>query len=217
MVGRHVTPSAAAGEPFVAEYVAELAARLRGPRRRKGRILHEIAEGLVDEISAGREAGRSDEDAKSTAVIAFGSPTAVADAFKGELLASTARWVCAWLLITGPVVGASWLLALSLIPWEAGPAAFLSSVPVAPIVATFALLGTMVLARTGRLTRWVGELSPERAGNATRLLAGGCILVDAAMIGLTLAAGHPFTLLMGLAVLLSGARIGCCIIVLRRV
>ena len=217
MAARDVRPRAAAGEPFVAEYVADLASRLRGPRRRTGRILDEIADGLGEAISTRRASGYNDEDAKSSVLHEFGAPPEVADAFRGELLASTARWACAWLLITGPLVGVGWLFALSITPWEAGVTSFLTSVPVAPVVAGLALLGVAVLARTGHLTRWIRELSPPRARMAARALAAGCILVDASMIGLALVSGGPITGVLVLAVLLSSARIGCCVLLLWKV
>jgi hypothetical protein len=217
MAGRDVGHSVAGRDSFVADYVADLASRLRGPRGRRRRILDEIADGLLEAVSDRRAAGYSDEEAESSAVRRFGEPPVVAEAFREELLAASARRVCGWLLITGPIVGATWLLALSITPWEAGLASFLASVPVAPAVGTFVLMGLIVLARTGRLGRWIGDLHPLRARNAARVLAGGCVVVDATMIGLTIVMGHPLTVTIGLAVLLSGARIGCCLLVLWKI
>jgi HAAS len=94
------------------EYLAELATRLRGPRRRRQLVLAELRDGLDEAIADNLTAGLPDDRAVTVAIARFGSPQVVAEAFAGELAAAYARRTLAWFILTGPLVGIWWLLLL---------------------------------------------------------------------------------------------------------
>ena len=73
------TATTLSGGPVDA-YLAELAQRLRGPRRLRRRILAELRAGLGDAVDDNRAAGMADARAQTEAVAGFGSPQAVAEA-----------------------------------------------------------------------------------------------------------------------------------------
>ena len=96
----------------LAAYLSDLAAQLRGPRRRREAILTELRDGL-DQAIEDRIAHRpAPTEAAAAAITQFGSPHAVADAFAGELATAYARRTIACFIATGPLVGIWWLLLL---------------------------------------------------------------------------------------------------------
>ena len=71
-------------EDALATYLSDVAAQLYGPRRRAA-ILAELRDGLQQATEDNIAAGLSPDRAAAAAIIQFGTPAAVADAFSGEL------------------------------------------------------------------------------------------------------------------------------------
>jgi hypothetical protein len=141
-------------------YLSDLAARLRGPRRRREQILAELRDGLDHAITDRTIAGLPEGDAVAAAIAQFGSPQAVADAFAGELAAAYARRTIARYIATGPLVGIWWLLLLQPHPWRTGLIALLAAIPEIPLIIIAIATAAGTFATTGRLMRWLPEATP---------------------------------------------------------
>lgn len=108
----------------------------------------------------------------------FGAPAAVAAAFAEELASSQARCTTVAYLVTGPLVGVWWLLVLA--PpawWRHGPPALWAAIPALPLIAIGCTAGVLVLAATGRPSRWLHP-SARHLLQATVLLAAACMTGD---------------------------------------
>ena len=66
-------------------YLDEVATGLRGPRRRRARILAELRDGLDEAWQSTPSAGLPADQAATAATVRFGDPTVVAQAFAAEL------------------------------------------------------------------------------------------------------------------------------------
>ena len=178
----------------VEDYLAGLTAQLPGRRRGRAAIVAELRSGLLDAVSAHESAGLSPAEAALAAIGEFGDPALVADGFGAEIAAGQARRVAVVLLLTGPLVGALWLVTAAVShlgisvarPWSSpGLTAGLCLVAVAAAVtATGSVLG---IAATGRLTRWL-PARPRRAPAAAAVAGFGAVGADG--LGLLLLAAE---------------------------
>lgn len=196
-------------------YLADLATRLHGPRRRRDVILAELRDGLDHATEDHIAVGLPPDQAATAAITQFGTPQAVADAFGGELATAYARRTIAWYLATGPLVGIWWLLLLHPSPWRTGPIALLAAIPVIPLIAIAIATAAATVATTGHLMRWLPEASPPRALAATAAIAALCIIGDLTVITVLLLSGMPTRLLAASAVAASLTRIACGITTVR--
>jgi hypothetical protein len=214
VAGHRLNP-AVAGSP-IDSYVGELASLLRGPRRRRERILAEFRDGLHDAVEGRVAGGMPEAQAEKDAIAEFGTPRAVAEAFAGELTTAYARRVIAAYVATGPLVGIWWLLLLQPHPWRTGLVALMLAIPALPLVAVAIATATATLATTGRLIRWLPEAGPRRALTAVSGIAGLVLAVDAAMIVIYARSAIPLQPLAVAAIAASVARIGYGVSTLRR-
>ncbi|MFJ8579345.1 permease prefix domain 1-containing protein [Micromonospora sp. NPDC093277] len=196
-----------AGEERLDEYLNDLAVRLRGPRRRRERILAELRDGLDHATLDHMTAGLPEDQAATAAIAQFGTPQAVAHAFAGELATAYARRTIAWYIATGPLVGIWWLLLLQPHPWRTGLIALLAAIPAIPliIIAIAAAAGT--LATTGRLMRWLPEATPQHALAATITIAALALAGDVTVIATYLRSELPASALAVVALAASLTRI----------
>lgn len=158
----------------LAEYVADVGARI--PRWRRGRraALGELADGLDDAAAHYRGLGIDPGVAAARAVLDCGPPAVVAAEFTTMLATRQARHTALALLVTGPLVGVLWLATLT--P-EQGPEALLRRVPVLGFLILFAVTaGLLTLAATGQASRWLPEIFPSPC----RATAAACALAAAA-------------------------------------
>jgi hypothetical protein len=200
----------------LAAYLADLAARLRGPRHRRQAILAELSDGLDQAAQDHRAAGLTPEQAATAAIAQFGTPQAVADAFGNELAIAYARRTIVWFIATGPLVGIWWLLLLHPDPWRTGVIALLADIPVIPLIAIAIVTAGGTFATTGRLMRWLPQTGPHRALAATITIAALCIIGDLTVITtMFLASGTPTRPLGLVAIAASLTRIACSITVVR--
>jgi len=202
-------------EDALARYVSDLAAELRGPRRRREAILAELGDGL-DQATKDRVAsGLPADQAAEAAITQFGSAHAVAEAFAGELTTAYARRTIGCFIATGPLVGIWWLLLLHPSPWRTGLIALLAAIPVIPLIIIAIATAGGTLATTGRLMRWLPETGPRRALAAATAIAMLCLIIDLTMITMIMVSGAPTRPLMIIAVAASLTRIVCSITTLR--
>jgi hypothetical protein len=213
MAGNHLTSQPAQAQ--LEAYCQDLAARLHGPRRRREQILAELRDGLDHAVSNHITNGRTDTDAAKAAIAEFGTPTAVADAFAGELATAYARRTIALFVLTGPLVGIWWLLLLQPHPWRTGLVSLILAIPVVPLLPIAVATAATALATTGRLMRWLPEASPQLALTATIAIAGAVLLADLTVLAVYALSDMPAQPLAALAITASLLRITCSIITLR--
>jgi HAAS len=154
----------------VTDYLAAVAAQLPGPPAARGAVTDELRDGLMEALETHHARGCSPHEATVAAIAEFGDPDTVAAAFGPELGAVQARRVAVGLLVTGPLVGLTWIAAVvvnALPPWRhqlTGPWLALPLVGVALAVAGPAL--GLTVAATGRLGRRLGGGFGRRAALA---------------------------------------------------
>jgi hypothetical protein len=199
----------------LATYLSDVAAQLRGPRRRRAAILAELRDGLDQATEDNITAGLTPDQAAAAAITQFGTPQAVADAFSGELATAYARRTIALFIATGPLVGIWWLLLLQPSPWRTGLIALLATIPVLPLLIIAIATAGGTLATTGRLIRWLPETGPHRALAASTAIATLCIIADLTMITIFMVSGTPIGPLAVIAIAASLTRIVCSITTVR--
>jgi hypothetical protein len=199
----------------LATYLSDVAAQLRGPRRRRAAILAELRDGLDQATEDNITAGLTPDQAAAAAITQFGTPQAVADAFSGELATAYARRTIALFIATGPLVGIWWLLLLQPSPWRTGLIALLAAIPVLPLLIIAIATAGGTLATTGRLIRWLPETGPHRALAASTAIATLCIIADLTMITIFMVSGTPIGPLAVIAIAASLTRIVCSITTVR--
>jgi hypothetical protein len=197
-------------------YLADLAIRLRGPRRRRHAILAELRDGLHLATEAHAAVGLTPAQAVAAAINQFGNPQAVADAFAGELATVYARRTIAWYIAIGPLVGIWWLLLLQPHPWRTGLIALLAAIPVLPVIALVIATAAGTIATTGRLIRWLPETGPHRALAATTAIATLCVICDVTVITMFAVSAAPARPLAVIAVAASLTRVAFSVIVIRK-
>jgi hypothetical protein len=212
---RMTTAADKRADTVLAAYLADLAARLRGPRRRREAILAELRDGLDHATDDHIAAGLPLDQATAAAIAGFGTPQAVADSFAGELTTAHARRTIAWYIASGPLVGLWWLLLLHPTPWHTGLIALVAAIPVIPLIVIAIGAGAATVATTGRLMRWLPETSPHRALDAVTVIALVAIIGDLTMITILILSGLPVRPLAATAVLVSLTRIACGITTMR--
>jgi hypothetical protein len=212
---RLATNTGTGAKDAFAAYLSDLAAQLPGPRRRREAILTELRDGLEQATKDRIATGLAPDLAAAAAITQFGSPGAVADAFAGELTTAYARRTSACFIATGPLVGIWWLLLLHPSPWRTGLIAFVSAIPVIPLIVAAIAAAGGTLATTGRLMRWLPETGPRRALAATIAIAMLCMIIDLTMIIMIMGSRAPSRPLMIIAVAASLTRILCSITTVR--
>lgn len=214
MADEHLTMANTDAQARVAAYLNELSGLLHGPRRRRGRILTELRDGLDQSIAHHAAHGRTPDQVAEAAIDELGTPQVIAAAFAGELLTAYARRTIAWYIATGPLVGIWWLLLLQPHPWRVGVFGVLAAIPVLPLIAMAVAAAAGTLAATGRLIRWLPEASPARATSSALLIAALSAIADLAMIGFYSQSDASLGLPAILAIGCSAARTGCSVVAL---
>jgi len=176
-------------------YLTAVATRLTGPGRVREAILAELHDGLLDAFAARLAGGATPAQAVAAATAEFGEPAAVAGGFASELAAATARRVALTLASTGPLIGLLWLAAYAASrfgpvraapPWRwpgTLPGAWLAFPLLCGAVAIAGLAALLVLASTGRLSRWL-PLRLGLAPLAAATVAAAAMVVDLTVLGL---------------------------------
>lgn len=200
-------------------YLADLARRLRGPRRSREAILTEVQDGLLEATERRTAAGVPPERAAAEARAEFGPSPRLAQGFDAELNVASARWTVLAFLGTGPLIGVWWLLLLYRGGGPFDPWAAYRAIPVLPLVAVAVIACCVVVAITGKLTRWLQSATARPALSGAAAVAILAVVIDFTMLSrlaLTLLSGQRVTSVVfaaiavtaSLARLVAGSRIG---------
>lgn len=220
MAGHHLTAGHPGSISAVERYLTELAAQLLpGPRAARTRVLAEIRDGLTDTIDARLAGGMPPDAAATTAIHEFGDPATVAHSFAEELATASARRTIAAFILTGPLVGIWWLLLLHAAPWRSGVLAALIAIPALPLIPVAIAAAAGTFATTGRLMRWLPEITATRALTAAAAIAALCVAADVTVLSVLtahLATGRHYPIpLIGVAATASIVRITAAIAAIR--
>jgi hypothetical protein len=156
--------SDSANRDAVADYLAAVTTQLPGPPSVRAAVTDELRDGLLEALETHQARGCSQAEATAAAIAEFGDPDTISAAFGPELGAVQARRVAVGLLVTGPLVGLTWIAAMevnALPPWRhqlIGPWLALPLVGLALAVAGPAL-GLTVAA--GSVESFTGRPSPR--------------------------------------------------------
>jgi hypothetical protein len=181
----------------VADYLAAVTTQLRGPPSARVAVTDELRDGLLEALETHQARGCSQAEATAAVIAEFGDPHTVAAAFGPELGAVQARRVAVGLLVTGPLVGLTWIAAVAvnaLPPWRhqlIGPWLALPLVGLALAVAGPAL--GLTVAATGRLGRRLSRVV-DRATlppTAAAVAALAAVVADLTLLGII--TGHALT------------------------
>ncbi|HEX2314690.1 MAG TPA: permease prefix domain 1-containing protein [Thermomonospora sp.] len=138
----------------IEEYVADLAATLRGPARLRERMITEVRDGLHDTAAAHADAGTPYPQAAREAVREFGPVTEIAPDFQRELTIVQTRHTARTLALTLALLIACWhLLWISEPGWPLPSGARVLTAPLATAAGAAVLVATVTLAATGTLAR----------------------------------------------------------------
>ena len=83
------------------------------PPSARAAVTDELRDGLMEALETHQARGCSPQEATVAAIAEFGDPDTVAAAFGPELGAVQARRVALGLLVTGPLVGLTWIAAVA--------------------------------------------------------------------------------------------------------
>lgn len=201
-----------AARPVVAGYLRELAAALPVSRHVGAPILTEIADGLIGQITD--TTGPDPAAVARAAIRSFGSPRHLAAQFARELTGKTAHRTGFALVCSGPLIGATWLLALTSgqstaiagsLPRRIGE--MFTALPVLPALLLVIIPCALIaIAGAGRASRVV-PITTATAGLAGLIAGAGCVLVDSTLIGQVLMPGGIGSPLLAMATTLSSARL----------
>ena len=176
------------GTGVIDAYLAELATRLPTP------IVAELADGLRDTYDAHRAGGLSTDQAARVTVTEFGEPATVVAAF---VATSPARSAARSLLVTGPIVGATWaavLLARHAWDWPLG-------------LGTRIGFGGAVLTVVALLAVAALQSGYRRAARSSAAACLVVLAVDAGMLGYVATTGQLASWPVPVAASLSALRI----------
>lgn len=182
------------GGSIIDAYLAEITARLAGPRRRRRELLAELRDGLMDAADHYRAEGSLSTVAAARAVRDCGRVAVVAHAYADLLADHQARRTALALLVTGPPIGVLWLAVL--VPGRSPDALLLRNPALGVLVGTAAVAAALTVVATGRMARLLprSERLPQiTAGTAcvAAMICDAGILTMASVQSLRDAAHHP--------------------------
>jgi HAAS len=179
-------------------YLSELESRLRAGRRVRKEIVLEIADGLTCAVEEHMQRGQPADAAARTAVAELGEPRTLAAAFAGQLGSAAAHRLGAGLVVTGPLVGLTWVAAYATagLNWSSQIVNVLSAMPQYPLILAVTVPAAMI-AITGSGRAATHLVVPARVVTAAAIVAViGCVagdlsLLSAAVFGRNLIASGP--------------------------
>jgi HAAS len=195
MAGSNLSDSA--NRDAIADYLAAVTTQLPGPPSARAAVTDELRDGLMEALETHHARGCSPQEATVATIAEFGDPDTVAAAFGPELGAVQARRVAVGLLVTGPLVGLTWIAGVvvnALPPWRhqlTGPWLALPLVGLALAVAGPAL--GLTVAATGRLGRRLGRVVRRATlpPTAAAVAALAAVVADLTLLGII--TGHALT------------------------
>ena len=209
VTGVGLTPVA---DRIVGAWLADLDSQLPAGRRTRSEILLEIGDGLSCAVEEHTRGGQSAEAAARAAVAELGDPRTVAAAFARQLGATAAHRLGAGLVLTGLLVGLTWVAAYATagLDWSSQIVNVLSAMPQYPLILAVTVPAAMIaIIGSGWAARHL--VIPARVATAAALVAAiGCVagdlsLLSAAVLGRNLIAGPG--MLAAVAIAASVARL----------
>lgn len=147
--------------PVIERYVADLSARLPGPRRWRAGVLDEVRDSLLEGMHAHSGATGDQAAAALRAVAEHGPADQIARAYAPELAAAWVRRAALLALGIIPAMAIVWNVALRVGPpsqWHpSGPGLHLAAAVIAGGVCLTLICSIAALLGTGRLARTIGE------------------------------------------------------------
>lgn len=176
-------------------YLDQLAARLPGYAPIDAKVAAELRDDLLDATLAWLSRSPDQVAAARAAVAEFGDPTTVAESLRPELASRVVRRLGLTLLVTGPLVGSCWVLALVL--GDAAPPWHLLPVLAAPLLLIGAPAVVLTVVSTGRLARWISPSAAAASGTVATVTAaaGDAVLLGGSALLLLAPVGPPSSLL----------------------
>jgi hypothetical protein len=169
---------------LISGYLADLDAHLpAGPRIRKA-ILLELADGLSCAVTERVRAGQSPADAAQAAIAESGDPNTVAAAFARQLGLTASHRLGLGLVLTGPLVGLSWVVASTTAgpDWLARILQVLAAMPQFPLILPVTVLTAMLaITGSGRAARLV-TLPGHVVTGAALIAVIGCVMADVSLL-----------------------------------
>lgn len=158
------------------DYLASVAAPLRGPRRLRADMLAELGDGFAEAVAEREDAGLDRDRAVGEAAAEFGEPDLVAAEFQRELTAAQARRTAWTLLIALPAMTIMW----DLFSGDRDPGLAVTLLARLTDLATAAAFTVAALVAARRLERRAASLCGA-AGLAHIAVALGCAAAIAAI------------------------------------
>lgn len=150
-----------AGHPVIEHYVADLSARLPGPRRWRARVLDEIRDSLIEGMDTHRPTTAGPAAAAQLAVAEHGPADQIARAYAPELAVAWVRRAGVLALGVIPAMATVWNLALRVGPpsrWQpSGTVIHLAGTVIASGVFLTLICSAAALLGTGRLAAAAGD------------------------------------------------------------
>ena len=186
MAGGQLTGRPGGGAREVAAaYASAVTQRLDAPATVLTDIRDEVADGLSEAIESYRRLGLPPDEAARTAIAEFGEPAATAAAFSTEVRLARARRTGLRLMVSGPMVGLLWILAVLVTGVSAGRTApaglWVVLVVIALAVAVGAAASELAVAASGRLFRRMDR--PGLAPAAATVACGAALVADLTIVG----------------------------------
>jgi hypothetical protein len=178
------------GAAVVREYLDVLAGGLAGARRGRAAIVAEVADGLAEAVESRQERGMDRASAARAAVAEFGDPRELARLFTAGRAGAAARRVGLALVLTGPLVGAVWLAALTSrtgLDWPEQVGDLATTRPLVVVALLVGVPAAVMAAGAGSL--WSRAVLPPRpAVGLAALAACAAVAADGILLAGTLAA-----------------------------
>lgn len=186
-------------------YLAEVASRLRGPRRLRADLLLEIRDGLTDATDAWTRAGLPDTEAQHRATAEFGDPGRLADEFQTVLATTTLRRLAPF---AGglPLLTLAWSKAWSSGRTESGGGQGLCHVLSIALdwasvaLAVGAALGWLLLGRSSsshqRATSWARRIGAVLVAGVALFLVAAVLLTAGNLTLVATTMGHGLSLVV---------------------
>ena len=177
---------------IISAWLADLDRQLPAGRRARREILLEIADGLSCAVEEHTEQGQSAEAAARAAVAELGDPRTVAAAFTRQLGATAAHRLGAGLVLTGPLVGLTWVAAYAMAgaDWSSRIVNVLSAMPQYPLILAVTVPAAMI-AITG--AGWAARhmvIPPRVVTSAALVAAIGCVAGDLSLLSAAILGRH---------------------------
>ena len=176
-----------AATALVDAYLLTVAAGLPPPAPAAADLMAELGDGLWTAVEARHAAGADLISATRSAVAEFGAPEEVARDCARDLRTALARRTGVVMLATGPVVGAAWLVPLSVGPLsllggEAG-GAWRAAPLLGGVLAVAAPVTAALVVSTGRLARTIA-VPQSLLLRGTAVAASAALVADTAMLAM---------------------------------